>query len=173
MPVVEVATPFRSAPIIPGGGVEYGDLSLRFIIDEDLKNYMSVWNWIRDYGNADSFEGEPEGYSDGNLMILTSNFNPQFIVNFENLIPVSLTSIPFDATVSEVEFFTATVTFKYHRYTVNDLSMQPLWISTPYINASNQLRKSGKKIHRSIFNQEQTILWRSGTSCVGDPFPAQ
>ncbi len=126
MPVVEVATPFRSAPIIPGGGVEYGDLSLRFIIDEDLKNYMSVWNWIRDYGNADSFEGEPEGYSDGNLMILTSNFNPQFIVNFENLIPVSLTSIPFDATVSEVEFFTATVTFKYHRYTVNDLSMQPL-----------------------------------------------
>ena len=56
MPITEVATPFRSIPIIPGGGVEYGDPTVRFIIDEDLVNYMSVWNWIRDNGNAESFE---------------------------------------------------------------------------------------------------------------------
>ena len=126
MPVTEVATPYRSIPIIPGGGVEYGDLSLRFIIDEDLTNYMSIWNWIRDNGNAESFEGEGEGYSDGQLMILTSNFNPQFVVTFEKLIPTSLTQLPFDATVSDVDFFTATVTFKYQKYTVCDLSLRPL-----------------------------------------------
>ena len=126
MPVTEVATPFRSIPIIPGGGVEYGDLSLRFIIDEDLSNYMSIWNWIRDNGNAESFEGEGKGYSDGQLLILTSKFNPQFVVTFEKLIPTSLTQLPFDATVSDVDFFTATVTFKYQKYTVCDLSLRPL-----------------------------------------------
>lgn len=126
MPVTQVATPFRSIPIIPGGGVEYGDLSLRFIVDEDLKNYISIWNWIRDNGNASSFEGEAEGYSDAQLLILTSNFNPQFIINFEKLIPIALTQLPFEATLNEVEFFTATATFKYFQYTINDMSLTPL-----------------------------------------------
>ena len=126
MPVAQVATPFRSIPIIPGGGVEYGDLSLRFIVDEDLKNYASVWNWIRDNGNASSFEGEASGYSDAQLTILTSNFNPQFIINFEKLIPVALTQLPFDASLNDTEFFTATATFKYFQYTLNDMSLTPL-----------------------------------------------
>ena len=126
MPTIEIATPFRGVPIIPGGGVEYGDLSVRFIVDEDLANYMAVWNWIRDNGNAESFDGEGEGYSDGILQVLTSNFNTKFNVKFERLMPVSLTSIPFDFSVGEIDFFTANVTFKYTRYTVYDLSMQPL-----------------------------------------------
>ncbi len=126
MPSIEVTTPFRGVPIIPGGGVEYGDLAVRFIVDEDLSNYMTVWNWIRDNGNTESFDGEGEGYSDGILQILTSNFNPKFSVRFERLMPVQLTSIPFDFSVGEVEFFTANVTFKYTRYTVCDLGLQPL-----------------------------------------------
>ena len=41
MPTTEVASPFRNLPIIPGGGVTFGDFSVRFIVDEDLKNYLS------------------------------------------------------------------------------------------------------------------------------------
>jgi len=126
MPVTEVATPFRGVPIIPGGGVEYADLNLRFIVDEDLVNYMSVWNWIRDNGNADSFEGEGGGYSGGRLEILTSNFVTKYIVNYERLIPVSLSAIPFDTSVNDIEFFTANVTFKYTKYSILDLSFNPL-----------------------------------------------
>ena len=36
MPVTEVPTRFRSVPIVPGGGVTFGDFSVQFIIDEDL-----------------------------------------------------------------------------------------------------------------------------------------
>ena len=36
MPVTEVPTRFRSVPIIPGGGVTFGDFNVQFIIDEDL-----------------------------------------------------------------------------------------------------------------------------------------
>ena len=36
MPTTEVASPFRNLPIIPGGGVSFGDFSVRFIVDEDL-----------------------------------------------------------------------------------------------------------------------------------------
>ena len=53
MPTVEVASPFRNLPIVPGGGVTFGDFSVRFIVDEDLKNYYSIHKWMRDNGNAD------------------------------------------------------------------------------------------------------------------------
>ena len=36
MPTTQVASQFRNLPIIPGGGVEFGDLSITFIVDEDL-----------------------------------------------------------------------------------------------------------------------------------------
>lgn len=121
MPVTEVQTRFRGVPIVPGGGVTYGDLNLRFIIDEDLKNYVSIWNWIRDNGTAEGHK-ETEGieYSMGQLMIATSNYNENFFISFERLFPTSLSEIQFDATVTDIEFFTAQVSFKYTRYTIRD-----------------------------------------------------
>lgn len=121
MSFTEVPTRFRGIPIISGGGVSYGDLVLRFIVDEDLKNYISIWNWIRDNGNAET-DGEVEGlgYSSGQLQISTSNHNANFFVDFERLFPVSLTDLQFDASVTDIDFFTANVTFKYTRYTIRD-----------------------------------------------------
>jgi len=125
MPVTEVQTRFRGVPIIPGGGVTYGDLQVRFIVDEDLKNYSSIWNWIRDNGNAET-GGEVEGlgYSNGFLEIHTSNHNANFYIDFERLFPVSLTELTFDATANDIDFFTANVTFKYTRYTIRDKDFQ-------------------------------------------------
>ena len=50
MPSIEVGSPFRSLPIVPGGGVSFGDFAVRFIVDEDLKNYYSIHKWMRDNG---------------------------------------------------------------------------------------------------------------------------
>ncbi len=62
---------------------------------------------------------EPQ-YSGGQLHILTSNFNTNHIIDYENLFPVSLTPIQFDSTVTDVEYFTAQVVFKYTNYTIRD-----------------------------------------------------
>lgn len=121
MPATEVQTRFRGVPIIPGGGVNYGDLVVRFIVDEDMKNYSSIWNWIRDNGNAEN-DGPVEGlgYSNGQLQISTSNHNANFFIDFERMFPVSLTELSFDASAQDIDFFTANVTFKYSRYTIRD-----------------------------------------------------
>ena len=37
MPFAQVQTPFRGIPIASSGGVDFGDLSVRFMIDEELK----------------------------------------------------------------------------------------------------------------------------------------
>ena len=32
---------------VPGDKIQFGDLTLRFLVDEDLVNYMEIQNWIR------------------------------------------------------------------------------------------------------------------------------
>ena len=131
----------------PGDKIQFGDLSLRFLVDEDLTNYMDIQNWIRGLGfpeNTDQFEELTERgvlndgkaysykqsgddiYSDGTLQILTSNLVPKFHVKFTDLWPYTLTTMIFDDTDTDVEYFTAEVSFKYTMYTLNDLENNPL-----------------------------------------------
>ena len=129
MPVTEVASRFRNLPIIPGGGVTFGDFSVRFIVDEDLKNYLSVYNWIRDNGNADQNKRdttENDIYTGAQLHIVTSQYNTAFVVNFVNVFPVSLSSLQFDATMTDVEYLTAEVTFKHQQFTVRDKNFKTI-----------------------------------------------
>ena len=129
MPVTQVPTRYRSVPIVPGGGVTFGDFSVQFIIDEDLVNYNSIQKWIRrngnDGGDSTIVPGEPE-YSNGRLMITTSNYQVQRVIVFKGLFPISITSVPFDATVTDQEYFTANVVFKYHNYMITDTNFNEL-----------------------------------------------
>lgn len=128
MPFTEVPTRFRTFPIVPGGGVTFDDLQVTFIIDEDLKNYYSIHEWIRRNGNSEQhLDGDGQvKYSNGQLIILTSNFVPAFVVDYENLFPINLTPVQFDSTVQDIEYFTTDVTFKFQNYTIRDKNFNPL-----------------------------------------------
>ena len=128
---------------VPGDKIQFGDLTLRFLVDEDLVNYMEIQKWIRGLGYPESVqefdELEKEAvlpvnfgragdniYSDGTLQILSSNLVAKFNVNFKDMFPYSLSTITFDATQSDQEYFTADVTFKYTMYNVVDINNRPL-----------------------------------------------
>lgn len=116
---------------VPGGLIEYGDLSLRFLVDEDMVNYTTVHNWITGLGfpestkdfkdfitNEDGVEDNKEQFSDGSLLILNSNYRAVSTVRFRDLFPVSLTSLDFEATDTDINYFTAQVSFKYTIYDI-------------------------------------------------------
>ena len=65
-------------------------------------------------------------YSDGTLQILSSNLVPKFQVVFKDLFPYSLTTMQFDATDTDIEYFTADVSFKYTIYGLTDLENKAL-----------------------------------------------
>ena len=65
-------------------------------------------------------------YSDGTLQILSNNLVPAFQVVFSDLFPYSLSTVQFDATDTDIEYFTADVSFKYTVYTLTDLENNPL-----------------------------------------------
>ena len=65
-------------------------------------------------------------YSDATLQILSNNLVPQFQVVFSDCFPYSLSTVTFDATDTDIEYFTADVSFKYTIYTITDLENKPL-----------------------------------------------
>ena len=84
---------------------------------------------MRDNGNADQMARatpEKDIFSNGQLLITTSQYNPAFVVDFQNLFPVALTNLQFDATIGDVEYITAEVTFKHQQFFILDKSMRPL-----------------------------------------------
>ena len=121
MPFAEVPTRFRQFPIVAGGGVTYGDLTVSFIVDEELINWKEIYNWIRSNGCSEEHmeQKEPE-YCNGQVLIYTSSYNVNHVINFENLFPISISEMTFDASSNDIEYFTAQVTFKYTGYTIRD-----------------------------------------------------
>ena len=98
--IAEQPSYFRDIPT-PGDKIQFGDLTLRFLVDEDLVNYMELQRWIRGLGYPESMDEfrklESEGvmptnfgqagddiYSDGTLQILSSNLVPAFQVVFND-----------------------------------------------------------------------------------------
>ena len=114
---------------VPGERLTYGDLTLRFLVDENMENYISVYTWLKGLGfpettqefkdlttDKDGQRDNKEAFCDGTLRILNSNYREVAKVKFTDLFPTSLTSLDFDATNTDVQFFTAEATFKYTIY---------------------------------------------------------
>ena len=118
---------------IPGEKLTYGDLVIRFLVDENMENYMAVHNWLKGIGfpespsqfrdqttNDEGIRDEKEVFSDGSLHILNSNFQDVAIFKFQDLFPVGLTSLEFDATETDINYFTAEVSMRYTVYNIFD-----------------------------------------------------
>ena len=125
--------PFRDIPT-PGDKILFEELTIRFVVDEELENWLEMKEWIFGLGYPNSQEEyaklsrenssiKPRGnkYSDGVLMILTSNKNAQIKVTFQDLWPVTLSGIQMDASVAEGDYITADATFAYTIYKVERL----------------------------------------------------
>ena len=114
---------------VPGERLNFGDFTLRFLVDENMENYQSIYDWLTGLGfpettkefadiikDKDGQRDPKEAFCDGTLRILNSNYREVAKVKFKDLFPISLSSLDFDATNTDVQFFTAQATFKYTIY---------------------------------------------------------
>ena len=121
---------------VPGDKLTYGDFNLRFIIDENMEIYLEVHKWMRGLGypenvgefaqlkREDLYFPSPNSkspyneYSDGTLLVYNSSFNVNMKVHFKGVFPVSLSPVEFDATMTDIDYVTAEVIFKYSIYDI-------------------------------------------------------
>ena len=125
---ISVPTPLKAIDIA-GDEVSFEELSIKFIVDENMKNWLSIYDWIIGLGFPTK-EGQ-EKYkkltetstltTDAVLTVLTSNMNPQINFYFKECFPLSLSSIAFDSGGTDIDYVTADVSFRYDVYTVQNL----------------------------------------------------
>ena len=100
---------------------------------------MEIQNWMRGLGYPEKLSqlsdldkaGKITGnfaqrgeniYSDATLQILSNSLVPKFQVMFKDVFPYSLSTISFDATDTDIDYFTAEVSFKYTIYDMQDMA---------------------------------------------------
>mgnify|MGYP005678938871 FL=1 len=126
---------------VPGDKVLYDDLTVRFLVDEKMENYLAIYKWITGLGYPESLgqyeqlkkddnrtnrmisdQGDPLyfQYSDATLQVLSSNYRPSVLINFKDAFPISLSTLEFDVSQRDYNFFTASVTFKYTIFNITD-----------------------------------------------------
>lgn len=127
----EPNNPFVKTPI-PGEHMNFGDLKISFKVDEDLQNYLEVHNWIRALGKPENFDvykaiqDKPsytgDGiYSDITVMVLSSTKMPNYEITYIDAFPVSLSELEFNTTDENVNYITASATFKYTYYNITNI----------------------------------------------------
>jgi hypothetical protein len=119
-----VPNPFNKLPI-PSTKLEFSDLSIKFKIDEDMKNYREIFDWMNALGFPDSYDQKSkwaDTYSDASLIIMTSQYQPNIEIKFIDLYPSNLASVEFDISGSDIEFLSGDVTFNYRSYQINSIT---------------------------------------------------
>ena len=125
-----VDNPFIKLPV-PGDKLTFGRLDLTFRVDEDMKNYQEIYNWLVALGYPDNFRqrgaigrtqvSTGDVYSDGSLIVMTGNMKPNIEVSFADMYPSSISSLEFDIENTDVEYLKATVSFAYRKYDIKTL----------------------------------------------------
>jgi hypothetical protein len=128
---VNTSNPFVKIPY-GGDHIQFDDIMINFKVDEDLKNYLELYNWIKNMGFPDNFDQyktladkpktDGEGLvSDISLIVISSARNPIFEILFKDAFPVSLSSLIFDSTRPDIEYLECACTFKYTSFDINPI----------------------------------------------------
>jgi hypothetical protein len=122
--VTPVQQPTRFNPVYrTSDNVNYGNLDLTFIIDENMRNYREIFDWIIASTfpeNHEQFKGiknSDEGlFSDIVILVMNSKKNSNIEITYKNCMPISLSDVILDTTTQDVAYPEATVTFQFDYY---------------------------------------------------------
>lgn len=108
----EVNLPFRNKQnAYPGEKVNYTPLDIRYMVTENMENYVELFNWLVNNSN----ENKVSAY-DITLHILTSSNNVIRQVRFVEAFPVTIGAIDFYTQNTDVEYVVADASFQYSHF---------------------------------------------------------
>ena len=140
-------TPYKEIPVM-GDTLTYDNLSITFIVDEYLENYISLHEWMTaigfpksraqfssfrsnvasspiatqgtsdDIGDVQPSTSARGMYGDAILTMLTNKNNPVVEVRFEDIYPVALGALDMTQTATDVEYISVSADFSYKIYEI-------------------------------------------------------
>lgn len=123
------STSFSHA-MLAGDMLEYGSLTVQFLVDDAMENYKSIHNWMIGLGfpeghaqyqtmldeSSNSGSNVVKSFSDATLIVLGNSNNAIQTIKFVDLFPESLESVTFVSTSQDVQYLVGSATFKYSYY---------------------------------------------------------
>ena len=143
-------TPYKEIPIM-GDTLTYDNLSITFVVDEHLENYIELHNWLigigfpknrnqfsnfrsstsstpvatqglsDDIGDVKPATASRGMFGDATLTILSNKNNPIVEVRFKDVYPASLSGLNYTQQATDVEYLTASADFKYTLYEIHTI----------------------------------------------------
>ena len=140
-------TPFTNIQM-QGANLTYENLTISFIVDEGLENYISMHQWLtaigfpktreqfkswrssesvtptatqgisQDIGDVKPPTSTRPMFGDATLTILSNKNNPLVEVRFRDVYPTSLSGLDYSQNAADVDYLTADVTFDYTLYEI-------------------------------------------------------
>jgi len=108
----EANSPFRNFQnSYPGEKVVYAPLDIRYMVTENMENYIELFNWITSNATGGAIETH-----DVTLHILSSSNNVIRQVRFVEAFPTSLGAIDFFSQNTDVEYVIADASFQYSHF---------------------------------------------------------
>lgn len=100
--------------------IEYSPLTLDFIVDENLDNYISVFNWMKGLGTDEKFKQrvdlKNQLVTDVTVVMYSSSDNPVKTVEFKNCMPTALSNIQLSTNEQDVVYPHANLSMTYDYY---------------------------------------------------------
>lgn len=120
---------------IPNHGehLRFGELTVRYKVDEDFQNYQELYNWLialgkpenfdqyRDLQNNPIYTGDTI-YSDISIIANRSTDMGHYEISFTDAYPIAVADIKFNTDLEDVMFITSSATFRYTNFTLKQIS---------------------------------------------------
>jgi len=128
---------------VPGDKITFGELSINFIVDENMENWTEMYTWMsaitgstdpekfRSLVGANRRADEPyDGsgdydalYSDMTIVVTTAANNPNRYIRIQDAFPTSLGEITMDTTVAGgLTYVTCTASFQFTSFEIASTS---------------------------------------------------
>lgn len=123
LPPVEL--PVRRITSVPlaGDKMTFTEVSFTLLVDEDMKGYQEMFDWMVRITNEGQKSGLNRGqdkptYADITLSILSSHNNTVRKIRYLDCVPVNLGGIQFRATAGDSQYLTFQAQFRFSQFEI-------------------------------------------------------
>jgi hypothetical protein len=119
MGVVEQPTPMISL-FNPGDSLEYTEITLKFLLDEDYNNWRKLFKWIYFIKNPAELDSALK-FSDATIHLLDNKYKAIFILELQDIFPYTIDPIELSTQIDTAEEITFNVSFKTNGVKLDEL----------------------------------------------------
>jgi hypothetical protein len=122
LPSVNVPSPFYTGPTY-GSKLIYSPLQIEFLVDEHLRNYLTIHDWMRGLGapkdkSENAVQVDKTKYTNAILTVYNSHNVPVLMAEFLQVLPIYLGTLQFSEETQETTPVSSTATFEFLRYDI-------------------------------------------------------